>query len=65
LGQEGEGVLDRWLQQLNYGFRFSFIFFEWRAMLPKDLHKFILNVGLAIVLCVELYRFIRFIGLGR
>jgi hypothetical protein len=30
--------------------------------LPKEPHKFIFSFGFAIVLCVELYKFIRFIA---
>lgn len=30
--------------------------------LPKDPHKVLLNLGLAIIMAVELYKFIRFIA---
>jgi hypothetical protein len=30
--------------------------------LPKDPHKFLLSLGLTVILAIELYKFIRFIA---
>jgi hypothetical protein len=64
LGHKGRRYLTDNLNGLIPVLRFSFSFFvEWRTMhFPKDPHKFIFSLGFAIVLCVELYKFIRFIA---